>query len=107
MESCVMNNWIQYEFDGALAFKFTSEILSKVIEFCKKHAETRKTNEKHAHEKKLMDFNSQFLKQNQSHLINLLHAACRLQRSLLDVTSEAVVDMIIGKTLKIFTRCST
>ncbi|GKD78012.1 SKP1-like protein 1B, partial [Tanacetum coccineum] len=73
MESCVMNNWIQYEFDGALAFKFTSEILSKVIEFCKKHAETRKTNEKHAHEKKLMDFNSQFLKQNQSHLINLLH----------------------------------
>ncbi|GJS31938.1 SKP1-like protein 1A [Tanacetum coccineum] len=29
---------------------------------------------------------------------SLSKAACRLQRSLLDVTSEAVVDMIIGKT---------
>ncbi|GJU48186.1 hypothetical protein Tco_1217741 [Tanacetum coccineum] len=29
MESCVVNNWIQYGFVGALALKFTSEILLK------------------------------------------------------------------------------
>ncbi|GKB31459.1 WD repeat-containing protein 76 [Tanacetum coccineum] len=43
MESCVMNNWIQYGFVGALALKFTSEILLKVIEFSNDEADTSAT----------------------------------------------------------------
>ncbi|GJS48838.1 SKP1-like protein 1B [Tanacetum coccineum] len=63
-----------------------------------RHAETQNTNDKDAHEK-LRNFNSEFLKENQSILIDLLRVSLRLQiKSLLDLTSEAVVDMINGKT---------
>ncbi|PWA66834.1 SKP1-like 11 [Artemisia annua] len=68
-----------------------------VLDFCKKIAETRHTNDKDAHEK-LKDFNYDFLKENQSILIDLLRVSCIGTASLLDLTSEAVFDIINGKT---------
>ncbi|PWA95857.1 SKP1-like 11 [Artemisia annua] len=97
-ESHVFKNWIKYDGTGALRLTFKANIVLKVIEFCKKHGKIRNSDDKLAHEN-LKDFHSEFVKENHSILIDLLTAACDLQiRSLLDVTSETVVDMINGKT---------
>ncbi|GJZ37721.1 SKP1-like protein 1B [Tanacetum coccineum] len=97
MKSCLIDNWIEYG-TGVLRLEYNTNIVLKVIEFCKKHAEIRNSNKKLGHENP-KDFHSEFVKENQSILIDLLSAACDMQiRSLLDVTSETVADMINGKT---------
>ncbi|PWA54088.1 SKP1-like 11 [Artemisia annua] len=98
-ESCVVNNQFTYRFVSPIRLNFTSQIISMVLDFCKKIAETRHTNDKDAHEK-LKDFNYDFLKENQSILIDLLRVSCIGTASLLDLTSEAVFDIINGKTAK-------
>ncbi|GJV38078.1 la-related protein 1C-like protein [Tanacetum coccineum] len=100
MKSCVIDNWIEYG-TGVLRLEYKTNIVLKVIEFCKKHAEIRNSNKKLGHENP-KDFHSEFVKENQSILIDLLSAACDMQiRSLLDVTSETVADMINGKTAEV------
>ncbi|KAK9070870.1 hypothetical protein SSX86_009438 [Deinandra increscens subsp. villosa] len=76
----------------------TSKILSKVIEYCKKHVETSKTDEK-ASEDDLKSFDAEFVKVDQGTLFDLILAANYLNiKSLLDLTCQTVADMIKGKT---------
>ena len=70
-ESRVFKNWIKYDGTGALDLTFKANIVLKVIEFCKKHAEIQNSDEKLAHEN-LKDFHSEFVKENHSILIDLL-----------------------------------
>nr|GEZ19564.1 SKP1-like protein 1B [Tanacetum cinerariifolium] len=76
----------------------TSRILSKVIEYCKKHVEAPKTEDKVA-EEDLKSFDTDFLKVDQGTLFDLIMAANYLNiKSLHDLTYQTVVDMIKGKT---------
>ncbi|CAH1423414.1 unnamed protein product [Lactuca virosa] len=76
----------------------TSKILSKVIEYCKKHVETPKTDDKAA-EDDLKSFDAEFVKVDQGTLFDLILAANYLNiKSLLDLTCQTVADMIKGKT---------
>ncbi|KAF5764373.1 putative S-phase kinase-associated protein [Helianthus annuus] len=76
----------------------TSKILSKVIEYCKKHVETPNADEKVA-EEDLKSFDADFVKVDQSTLFDLILAANYLNiKSLLDLTCQTVADMIKGKT---------
>ncbi|KAI3804030.1 hypothetical protein L1987_32198 [Smallanthus sonchifolius] len=66
----------------------TSKILSKVIEYCKKHVETPKTEEK-ATEDDLKSFDAEFIKVDQGTLFDLILAANYLNiKSLLDLTCQ-------------------
>ena len=67
----VFINWLKYDGTGALRLTFKANIVLKVIEFCKKHAEIQNSDEKLAHEN-LKDFHSEFVKENHSILIDLL-----------------------------------
>ncbi|KAD3642108.1 hypothetical protein R6Q59_004730 [Mikania micrantha] len=76
----------------------TSDILSKVIEYCKKHVETPNSDEKLA-EEDLKAFDRDFVKVDQSTLFDLILAANYLNiKGLLDLTCQTVADMIKGKT---------
>ncbi|GKA66104.1 SKP1-like protein 1A [Tanacetum coccineum] len=78
----------------------TSKILSKVIEYCKKHVESNatKTDDKSA-EDDLKAFDADFVKVDQGTLFDLILAANYLNiKSLLDLTCQTVADMIKGKT---------
>ncbi|KAJ0428549.1 putative S-phase kinase-associated protein [Helianthus annuus] len=76
----------------------TSKILSKVIEYCKKHVETPNSDEKVA-EEDLKSFDSDFVKVDQGTLFDLILAANYLNiKGLLDLTCQTVADMIKGKT---------
>ncbi|TLN28072.1 SKP1 family protein [Acinetobacter baumannii] len=75
----------------------TSKILSKVIEYCKKHVES-KADDKSA-EDDLKAFDTDFVKVDQGTLFDLILAANYLNiKSLLDLTCQTVADMIKGKT---------
>ncbi|XP_076934902.1 SKP1-like protein 1A [Bidens hawaiensis] len=75
----------------------TSKILSKVIEYCKKHVEAPGTEDKVADDIKAFD--ADFVKVDQSTLFDLILAANYLNiKSLLDLTCQTVADMIKGKT---------
>ncbi|GAB4847578.1 SKP1-like protein 1A [Ancistrocladus abbreviatus] len=76
----------------------TSKILAKVIEYCKKHVETPKTEDRAA-EEELKAWDADFVKVDQATLFDLILAANYLNiKSLLDLTCQTVADMIKGKT---------
>ncbi|PWA74596.1 SKP1-like protein 1A [Artemisia annua] len=76
----------------------TSNILSKVIEYCKKHVEAPKSEDKVV-EEDLKSFDADFVKVDQGTLFDLILAANYLNiKSLLDLTCQTVADMIKGKT---------
>ncbi|XP_042508569.1 SKP1-like protein 1B [Macadamia integrifolia] len=76
----------------------TSKILSKVIEYCKKHVETPKADDRTADEE-LKTWDAEFVKVDQATLFDLILAANYLNiKSLLDLTCQTVADMIKGKT---------
>ncbi|KAM0950033.1 putative S-phase kinase-associated protein [Dioscorea sansibarensis] len=79
----------------------TSKILSKVIEYCKKHVDHAS---KASSDEKLIDdeikaWDADFVKVDQATLFDLILAANYLNiKSLLDLTCQTVADMIKGKT---------
>ncbi|CAI9275738.1 unnamed protein product [Lactuca saligna] len=76
----------------------TSKILSKVIEYCKKHVDTPKTDDKTT-EDDLKSFDTEFVNVDQGTLFDLILAANYLNiKRLLDLTCQTVADMMKGKT---------
>ncbi|GER38791.1 SKP1-like protein [Striga asiatica] len=87
----------------------TGKILSKVIEYCKRHVDAAATANAARAEDKLAStanteddlkaFDVDFVKVDQSMLFDLILAANYLNiKSLLDLTCQTVADMIKGKT---------
>ncbi|GMJ14875.1 Arabidopsis SKP-like 2 [Hibiscus trionum] len=78
----------------------TSKILSKVIEYCKKHVEASEPQDPSASlEDGLKAWDTDFVKVDQTTLFDLILAANYLNiKSLLDLTCQTVADMIKGKT---------
>ncbi|GMI91346.1 ARABIDOPSIS SKP1 HOMOLOGUE 1, UFO INTERACTING PROTEIN 1, S phase kinase-associated protein 1 [Hibiscus trionum] len=71
----------------------TSKILSKVIEYCKKHVDAPNSDDE------LKSWDADFVKVDQATLFDLILAANYLNiKSLLDLTCQTVADMIKGKT---------
>ncbi|KAL6222242.1 hypothetical protein ACLB2K_005634 [Fragaria x ananassa] len=76
----------------------TSKILAKVIEYCKKHVDAAKPDEKFT-EEELKAWDQDFVKVDQATLFDLILAANYLNiKNLLDLTCQTVADMIKGKT---------
>ncbi|KAM1529078.1 SKP1-like protein 1A [Malus sylvestris] len=76
----------------------TSKILAKVIEYCKKHVDASKPDEKIS-EDDLKAWDQEFVKVDQATLFDLILAANYLNiKTLLDLTCQTVADMIKGKT---------
>ncbi|KAJ4962932.1 hypothetical protein NE237_022871 [Protea cynaroides] len=76
----------------------TSKILARVIEYCKKHVETPKSDDRTVDEE-LKSWDAEFVKVDQATLFDLILAANYLNiKSLLDLTCQTVADMIKGKT---------
>ncbi|XP_057500134.1 SKP1-like protein 1B [Actinidia eriantha] len=76
----------------------TSKILAKVIEYCKRHVDPPKSDDK-SPEDDLKKFDDEFVKVDQATLFDLILAANYLNiKSLLDLTCQTVADMIKGKT---------
>ncbi|XP_076929486.1 SKP1-like protein 1A [Bidens hawaiensis] len=72
----------------------TSKILSKVIEYCKRHVHAANNDDED-----LKAFDAEFVKVDQATLFDLILAANYLNiKSLLDLTCQTVADMIKGKT---------
>ncbi|XP_020574235.1 SKP1-like protein 1A [Phalaenopsis equestris] len=79
--------------------KVNSEILSKVIEYCKKHVDS-------AAEEDLKGWDSNFVKVDQATLFGLILAAHYLNiENLFDLTCQAAADMIKGKTPEEIRKC--
>ncbi|CAN4112570.1 unnamed protein product [Withania somnifera] len=77
----------------------TSKILSKVVEYCKRHVEAAAKADDKACEDELKNFDADFVKVDQGTLFDLILAANYLNiKSLLDLTCQTVADMIKGKT---------
>ncbi|KAL5556440.1 hypothetical protein UlMin_038676 [Ulmus minor] len=78
----------------------TSKILSKVIEYYKKHVETPKLDERATTvDDELKAWDADFVKVDRATLFDLILAANYLNiKSLLDLTCQTVADMIEGKT---------
>ncbi|KAL3634336.1 SKP1-like protein 1A [Castilleja foliolosa] len=73
----------------------TGAILSKVIEYCKRHVDASASNA----DDELKAFDADFVKVDQSTLFDLILAANYLNiKSLLDLTCQTIADMIKGKT---------
>ncbi|GFP97712.1 skp1-like protein 1a [Phtheirospermum japonicum] len=71
----------------------TGKILSKVIEYCKRHVDAA------AASSDVKGFDADFVKVDQATLFDLILAANYLNiKSLLDLTCQTVADMIKGKT---------
>ncbi|KAJ6838189.1 uncharacterized protein M6B38_319920 [Iris pallida] len=85
-----------------------SRILSKVIEYCKKHVASSRSNSSSATEEKekaasaeedLKAWDGEFVRVDQATLFDLILAANYLNiKGLLDLTCQTVADMIKGKT---------
>ncbi|KAF6164039.1 hypothetical protein GIB67_028743 [Kingdonia uniflora] len=97
----------------------TSKILAKVIEYCKKHVESPKSEDK-AVDEELKTWDAEFVKVDQATLfdlilgfahnlkldiaihVNILGVKCAANylniKNLLDLTCQTVADMIKGKT---------
>uniref|UniRef100_A0A1J3CQQ0 SKP1-like protein n=1 Tax=Noccaea caerulescens TaxID=107243 RepID=A0A1J3CQQ0_NOCCA len=81
----------------------TSKILSKVIEYCKKHVEAAASKTESADagtsDEDLKAWDADFMKIDQATLFELILAANYLNiKNLLDLTCQTVADMIKGKT---------
>ncbi|KAK9108680.1 hypothetical protein Sjap_016740 [Stephania japonica] len=75
----------------------TGKILAKVIEYCKKHVDASKSDDRSDEE--LNNWDAEFVKVDQATLFDLILAANYLNiKSLLDLTCQTVADMIKGKT---------
>ncbi|XP_006402629.2 SKP1-like protein 11 isoform X1 [Eutrema salsugineum] len=75
----------------------TSKILSKVIEYCKKHAHGGDSSESSSSEEKedLKKWDAEFVNIDQSTIFDLILAANYLNcKSLLDLTCQTIADMI-------------
>ncbi|PIA40707.1 hypothetical protein AQUCO_02400045v1 [Aquilegia coerulea] len=80
--------------DGIPLPNVTSNILAKVIEYCKKHVEGSQSSTE-----ELKSWDADFVKVDQATLFDLILAANYLNiKSLLDLTCQTVADMIKGKT---------
>ncbi|XP_074574837.1 SKP1-like protein 1A [Curcuma longa] len=83
-----------------------SSILSKVIEYCKKHADAAAASKPSDDASRLADeelksWDAEFVKVDQATLFDLILAANYLNiKGLLDLTCQTVADMLKGKTLK-------
>ncbi|XP_047336648.1 SKP1-like protein 1B [Impatiens glandulifera] len=76
----------------------TGKIMAKVIEYCNRHAEKLKSEEK-TFEEELKKFDEDFVQVDQGILFDLIMAANYLEiKTLLDLTCQAVANMIKGKT---------
>nr|AII79402.1 S-phase kinase-associated protein 1-like protein 5 [Malus hupehensis] len=76
----------------------TSKILAKVIEYCKRHVDAAKPDEKIS-EDDLKAWDQEFVKVDQATLFDLILAANYLNiKGLLDLTCQTVADMIKGRT---------
>ncbi|XP_026432627.1 SKP1-like protein 1B [Papaver somniferum] len=76
----------------------TSNILAKVIEYCRKHDDN--ADEK-AKDDELKNWDAEFVKVDQSTLFDLILASNYLNvKELLDLTCQTVADMIKGKSPK-------
>ncbi|KAM7254467.1 hypothetical protein ACFE04_003847 [Oxalis oulophora] len=72
-----------------------AEILSKIIEYCKKHVDSTTT----ADDDQLKTWDADFVKVDQGTLFDLILGANYLNiQGLLDLTCQTVADMIKGKT---------
>ncbi|KAB2632989.1 SKP1-like protein 1A [Pyrus ussuriensis x Pyrus communis] len=79
----------------------TSKILAKVIEYCRKHVEAAKPEERASVDEDLKAWDAEFVKVDQATLFDLILAANYLNiKSLLDLTCQTVADMIKEKTLE-------
>ncbi|XP_010690359.2 SKP1-like protein 1B [Beta vulgaris subsp. vulgaris] len=85
----------------------TGKILSKVIEYCKKHVESAaaksstedRSSSNSTADEELKSWDAEFVKVDQNTLFDLILAANYLNiKSLLDLTCQTVADMIKGKT---------
>ncbi|KAF9682167.1 hypothetical protein SADUNF_Sadunf05G0080500 [Salix dunnii] len=79
----------------------TSKILAKVIEYCKKHVESPKLEDRgtSSGDDELKIWDAEFVKVDQATLFDLILAANYLNiKGLLDLTCQTVADMIKGKT---------
>ncbi|KAF8011419.1 hypothetical protein BT93_J1895 [Corymbia citriodora subsp. variegata] len=75
-----------------------SRILAKVIEYCKKHVESAKSDDRTT-EDDLKAWDAEFVKVDQATLFDLILAANYLNiKGLLDLTCLTVAEMIKGKT---------
>ncbi|XP_059624690.1 SKP1-like protein 1B [Cornus florida] len=78
----------------------SSNILSMIIEYSKKHVETPKS-EDNTSEDALKTFDTNFVKVDQAILFDLILGANYLNiKSLLDLTCQAAADMIKGKSIE-------
>uniref|UniRef100_A0A453DFW2 SKP1-like protein n=2 Tax=Aegilops tauschii subsp. strangulata TaxID=200361 RepID=A0A453DFW2_AEGTS len=80
-----------------------SKILSKIIEYCKKHVQANASSSTStaaaAPAEDLKSFDADFVKVDQATLFDLILAANYLNiKGLLDLTCQTVADMIKGKT---------
>ncbi|XP_059643776.1 SKP1-like protein 1A [Cornus florida] len=76
----------------------TGNILSKIIEYSKKHVETLKSEDNTSNDV-IKSFDANFVEVDQVTLFDLILAATYLDnKSLLDLTCQKVADMIKGKT---------
>ncbi|KAI3896574.1 hypothetical protein MKX03_023149 [Papaver bracteatum] len=76
----------------------TGKILAKVIEYCRKHAESGDDADQKAKDE-LKAFDDEFVKVEQAVLFDYILAANYLDvKGLLDITCQEVADMIKGKT---------
>ncbi|TYI75412.1 hypothetical protein E1A91_D06G002100v1 [Gossypium mustelinum] len=92
-----------FEVDEAVALESQTikhMILSKVIEYCKKHVEASKSEDRSASlDDDLKAWDADFVKVDQATLFDLILAANYLNiKGLLDLTCQTVADMIKGKT---------
>ncbi|CAK8574918.1 unnamed protein product [Lathyrus sativus] len=79
----------------------TSQILAKVIEYCKKHVAAANSEEESVDEKALKTWDAEFVKVDQVTLFELILAANYLDiKSLLDLTSQTIADSMVGKTVE-------
>ncbi|PSS29990.1 SKP1-like protein [Actinidia chinensis var. chinensis] len=76
----------------------TGKILAMVIEYCKKHVDSPKTEDRSA-EDELNAWDAEFVKVDRPLLFHLILAANYLNiKSLLDLTCQTVADMLKGMT---------
>ncbi|KAF7841033.1 SKP1-like protein 1B [Senna tora] len=98
MQSQTLRHMIEDDcVDGGIPLpNVSSGILSKVIEYCKKHADEPNKSDDATEE--LKNWDSNFVKVDQVILYDLMMAANYLDiKKLLDLTCQRVADMIKGK----------